>query len=352
MSNPQTPEWNTDEDVEQTPLGDRHVDPTIPTLVLPKPTAVVAPAFPKAQRPYVLSDDELAALPTDEKNIFKEMVKRNPFPGQHPKGSKTEAEWHELRKRYGQVQQIPIFKPTDAELVEMRAAQSKAIVNAESDRIDLATRTKAALANDAFLPVIPERDLPDVLIEFLGQPEVIAPIVDLRRALAAYQVQFLEAFIFHSPENRKREQKIALQSNTPDEAVNRIMDEIVLMGSEHFRLLANRKAGQLNALWHETVRPKLVDLLQSAELYVSEQKLSALQNAAEFLRANDADEDEAPRFTKKYDVILTEIKNRLNHLVTPGGGIPRPVLGIHVQPVECALQHVFGIPVLPAPIDA
>jgi hypothetical protein len=365
---PQNNDWNLDSDVGVTdeitasPVlsanaipgkTERHVDPTIPTLVLPKPDEMQKAALPRRDnQPYVLNDAEKSALDALNLNaVFREMKARNPAYRGVVATPKVIAEFQYLRERYDKLCQVPRFQPTDAELVEIRHAQGLAITKSERNRAERLLQLKTALEHNAFLPVIPDGDLPDVLLEFICEERIVSKIVELRRAQAAYQVLVLESFIYHSPSVRKQEQKIALQSNPSDDTVNRITQEIMLMGSEHFRMLASNKVAQLNGVWNETVKPLLVDLLQTAELYVSEQKLAALANAQDLCRANDVDEDHAALFAKKYDAVLRELKHRLSYAVNPGGGIARPAIGIHAPPVECALQHLFRIPVLPEAID-
>lgn len=360
-----TPDWNTDDDVHETTTPapvtaapatpDVHPDPTIPSLVKPNPVAMQRPALQRNQPTvYVLTQADLDALPNDLPAVFKEMRLRNPaFRGVVPT-PKSMAEFHELRRRWGRLQDSRHL-PTDDELVEARRKAGVAIIGAESARQSLISESKTALEDNRFMPVINELKpgLDDVLLAFISESAVIEKIVEIRRALTVYQIEHAANFMFHSPHARAREQKLALHSNPSEDAVNRIVDEMTLMGlrdarfSQHFQLLANYKCSQLNALWNDTVKPLLIDLLQACELYVSERKLDLLQHAREFLQAHGADDAQAVAFSKKYDATLSEVKHRLNFLVNPGGGIARPVIGIHVPPVECALQLTFGIPLFP-----
>jgi hypothetical protein len=325
------------------------------SLVLPDPVLPGSQQREPGQLPVPDDTPDKEPLPTNYMLCFPirarllEMLRTSRNPGQQ---AALRSRLLKLATHINELQNGPRYPEID--LNKLRAAQGAAIGGSEQARQTRLARLASTKADPNYWAIlsiiIPDRELEDVWADFICGQDAQDKIIQLRDAQINYEMAFLEHWSILNPLSREKERQRAVISNPSKEALQKILEEEYMFASKNFRLIASAKAAQLHGLWHETVKPKTVTLLEDAVLFLNERKLSALAEEAELLKAHGAVSTGKSALARRYDDFLASVNHYLNALVKPPhGGTPMPSIGFTALPVEGALQSIFATPILPAP---
>lgn len=336
------PDWTDTDEGESisetrpapTPANDRHTDPQIETLVLPKPDTLMTP--PQAPRATAPAQSEPDNFPSDLREAYKMLSQLDRQFRLVPNNARPTAEelaGHErllrLRAYISERQDTRPKVPFD--FTAAARQRGVAIATGESGRNQRAELLKAFIAAPDGEPVIPSATLPEVLLDFaIG--DGLPLLRKSKLALAQYELSHIEAFMYHSPRRRSEERKSAALSRPDAETTKKLVDEATIAANPHFGDLRAVKCAELTEQYDSIVRPAEIELLNAAISHLEGLKSAATESVAA-LSSEIGVELSLKDVCKKFDghiSTLAQIKGRLTDppaiaaRTDVGGNVPHP----------------------------
>ncbi|HWC61422.1 MAG TPA: hypothetical protein VHC44_17140, partial [Verrucomicrobiae bacterium] len=315
------------------------------TLVTPNPETVapVAAARPKKQDagPSV----EGFEWPTDYAGLLKLSEKH--LMGFSPtiSGRDYSPFQKELRRRLAEAEQAGTCKVVEVDGNAERVARGRHISTAEKNRVARIGEIERLMALNDWLPIVPERDIPDPYFNFLTTFEAVSILRAWRPVQVAYELELLKNWTYHSPTMRLEEHRSMLSTRPPQDVREAIIEEGKLIASPHFKAIAHLKVSDLIEQYDTTVKPKVLDFLKTALLHIESLKLNAATAEFNFFASQGiADKCEQTAVSKRFDPFIADLQAHIARIENPHAGVfarataPSPENEIH---------RLFAIPTLP-----